>query len=61
MDSDYFVMLNCQFGSVTILMDEEGDEVAFFETKEDADFAAYENPLGKAYGWEVFCLGNGEF
>lgn len=58
-EADFFVMLHCQNGSATVMTDDQG-EVAFYETKEDADYAAFENMLGKAFGWEVFCMGNGE-
>jgi hypothetical protein len=43
-----------------VMMDEQGEEVAFFPSKEDAEVAAEENVLGRAFGWEVFCMGNGE-
>ena len=59
-EADFFVMLHLRNGDVTVMLDAKGEEVAFYETKEDADYAAFENPLGKAFGWEVFCMGNGE-
>ena len=57
---DYFVMLNCTGGRITPMTDSD-DNVAMFETIEEANEAARDNMLGEAYGFEVFCKGCGEF
>lgn len=59
-NADFFVMLHCQNGSATVMTDPDNGEVAFYPTKESADYDASCNLLGKAFGWEVFCMGNGE-
>jgi len=55
---EYFVMIRDQHGSAMIMMADE-DEVAFFETFEEADEAGAENLMAKACGHEVFRLGSG--
>jgi len=59
-EGDYFVMLNCQRGGITPMVDENGD-VEMFESFEEAKEVAEDNLLGMAFGFEVFCLGCGEF
>ena len=52
-DKDYFVMLihpNCGY---TPLMENE-DDIAKFQTNEDAVSAAINTSLGEVYGYEVF-------
>ena len=56
---DYFVMLNLQRGGITPMVDGD-DELALFETQEEAEASAKNNVLGDAFGYEVFCRGNGE-
>ena len=58
----FFVMLNhpvCQPLIMTVDSG-DGDDIAYFETKKDADISAQDNDLGDAFGYEVFQLGCGE-
>jgi len=59
-DSEYFVMLNLQRGGIAPMTFGEDDELALFDTKELAEEGARNNILGDAFGFEVFCRGNGE-
>jgi hypothetical protein len=59
--SDYFVMLNHQNGQIMPLISAgSDDEIAMFETAEEANEAGNRNLLGAAFGFEVFCRGYGE-
>jgi hypothetical protein len=55
---DYFVMLITQKSSFTPMMND--DEIAKYETLEDARTAARDNLLGYHFGYEIFCMGEGE-
>jgi hypothetical protein len=57
MEKDFFVMLNTQNGGYTPLM--EGDEIAKFETAEQAHDCAIQNLFGGHFGFEVFERGCG--
>lgn len=59
MDKDYFVMLTCQNGNITPMVENEY-ELATFQTAEEAASVAKQNILGKNFGYEVFCRGCGE-
>ncbi len=59
-NSEYFVMLNLQRGGISPMTLGEDDELALFETQEEAEASAKNNVLGDAFGFEVFCRGNGE-
>jgi hypothetical protein len=50
----FFVILNHPNGGVVPLVDEEGEQVATFDTADDAAEAVQENALGRAYGGKVF-------
>jgi len=61
-DKYYFVMfydINDVSGSFTPLMESNYD-IARFSTKEEAETEGFKNPLGKSFGFEVFCIGKGE-
>ena len=65
MSGDFFVMLDIQYAnkdemSHVPMVDEEGD-IEFYETMEAAKVVAEEQPLGVAFGFEVFEIGCGEF
>lgn len=60
MEDTYFVILYCQNGKPTVLMDEEGEELAIFGNKEAAKEAAWNNPLGFNFGYEIHEVGAGE-
>ena len=56
----YFVILNNQKEGVYLpLMEGDGKTLAVFETELCAEVAAFDNPLGKNLGFEVFELGGG--
>ncbi len=55
---DFFVMLNTQNSGITPLMNDD-DEIATFETASEAKKSGDENLLGKHFGFEVFCRGEG--
>lgn len=57
MKGDFFVMLNTQSGSYTPMMDDE--DIAKYETFEEAVSVAKQNPLGEHFGYEVFEIGCG--
>jgi len=54
----YFVMLHCQNGGITPMMQDE-DEIATYDSLEEACFAAEDNLLGFTFGFEVFKRGMG--
>ena len=59
-EKHYFVILNCQNGMVTPMV--QGDlqeELAMFEHEYEAIAAAENNMLGANFGFEVFELGGG--
>lgn len=59
--TDYFVMLNHQNGKIMPLISADSDDdIAMFETLEEANEACNRNLLGAAFGFEVFCRGCGE-
>ena len=60
MDDTYFVILFCQNGRATVLMDEAGEELALFNSKSEASGAAANNILGANFGYEVHEVGAGE-
>ena len=55
---DFFVMLYTQNGSFTPMMVDDYD-IAKYETEEEARLAAKDNPLGEAFGYEIFEIGIG--
>jgi len=57
---DYFVMLNLQRGGIAPMTYKDTDELAMFETQNEAEASAKENLLGDMFGYEVFCRGCGE-
>lgn len=59
MSDVYFVMLTTQSGRSIPMM--RNEEVAFYETIEDAKLDAQNNPLGASFGFEVFELGGGVY
>lgn len=58
-EKPYFVILNHQKEDVYLPMIDEDDKLAMYETYEAATTAGEQNPLGEAYGFEVFELGGG--
>ena len=42
------------------MMDESGDEIAAYHLITEARVAARGNPLGAHFGYEIFCIGDGE-
>lgn len=58
-NQSYFVMLLLPNGNSVPLMNNE--DMAFFESKEDAVEAARRNPLGRELGFEIFELGDGVY
>jgi len=58
--SNYFVMLEHPRGiPVPMTTGEYGEDIAWFELLDDAKEAAKNNPLGDAYGYEIFERGGG--
>lgn len=60
-ERNYFVMLEHPRGWPVPMIDSESayDDLAWFETEDDARRCARQNPLGEAYGFEVFERGGG--
>lgn len=60
---DFFVMLNCQNGGITPMIEDTEDtsenELATYNTEENARADAEDNMLGHAFGYEVFERGAG--
>lgn len=54
----YFVLLHKGSWPPLPLVD-ENENIAWFETEEEASNVASENPLGEAFGFEIFELGRG--
>lgn len=52
--SKFFVMLNVQDRVIKPMVCEDGDTVAIYDSREEAEHDAEENLLGNAYGFEVF-------
>jgi hypothetical protein len=61
-EDEFFVMLNHPNCSPLVMTDKDGDgdDIAYFDTKESAEASAKNNTLGHNYGYEVFQLGRGE-
>ena len=57
----FFVMLHIGENNYTPLMRAEFDTIAKFDTLDAAMTAGESNTLGKAYGFEVFEMGTGDF
>jgi hypothetical protein len=55
-DKEYFVMLSHPVMPTPLMWDED---VMYFSTGEEAAKEAEKNPLGNAFGYEVFKLGGG--
>lgn len=60
MKNRYFIMMYSQSGETAFPMATEEEHVAFFSTVEEARDAANEHFIASNFGYEVFCLGNGE-
>jgi len=58
MKKEFFVMLNTQDGGITPLVDDKED-LATFDTVEEATKGAKSSILGDAFGYEVFQTGYG--
>ena len=57
----YFVMLNCCSGGIVpLVVGDEHEELATFDTEDEAVAAGKDNTLGHHFGFEVFCTGCGE-
>lgn len=57
MKCKYFVILSCQNGKPTPLLSglEDFDtDIMLFDTEGDAAKAASSNPLGKAFGYQIY-------
>jgi hypothetical protein len=51
----FFVMLSLSNGNPTPLLNgTDDDDPEIFETREDAERAAHNNPLGQTFRWEVY-------
>ena len=59
MDKPYFVILFCQNGNVTPMVDDSG-ELSTYETRGAACADAGNNPLGAHFGFEIHEIGAGE-
>lgn len=57
MEELYFVMINQPSSRPSIMMQDDG--IAWYESIDQAVDAAESNGLASAYGYEVFCLGEG--
>lgn len=58
--SAFFVMLNHPNKRVVAIpMTDEDDEMAFFNSEEDARKACENNSFAQAFGYEIFELGTG--
>lgn len=55
-DKPYFVILNHQKDGLYLPLVDDDDRLAMFESEIDATVAGNENPLGNAFGFEVFVL-----
>lgn len=58
-EKPYFVILNHQKDGLYIPMVDDNNNLAMFASETDATVAGNENPLGNAFGFEVFELGGG--
>jgi len=59
MNGGFFVMLTTQSGGYTPLMSSKTDNIAQFETEEEARASAEDNVLGENFGYEIFERGCG--
>ncbi|MFA5311697.1 MAG: hypothetical protein WC375_00095 [Methanomassiliicoccales archaeon] len=57
-EKPYFVMLNSQDGKILPMINCE-EEISMYETTKDAIHDAEQNPLGHAFGFEVFDKNSG--
>lgn len=59
---NYFVMCFHPAKSITAIpmIENEDGDIAFFETEEEARDIARHNDFADAYGYEIFCMGEGE-
>jgi hypothetical protein len=62
MKMPYFIMLiNPNGEGAEPMMDSEKEnEVAFYSTKDEAQEVCHDHSWAQAFGYEIFCLGNGE-
>ena len=60
MEKEYFVMMYSQNGkSAMPIMDEELEEVFFWETEEEARQSMEKHHFAKNFGYEIFCMSDG--
>lgn len=56
---NFFVILYMQKNNYTHMSEGEDNDIAWFETEAEAVDAAKGHPLGHAFGYDVFEIGNG--
>lgn len=59
-EKPYFVILNHPSGDFLPLINDDGLSLSMYESEHEAMQAGNENPLGGAYGFEVFEIGDGK-
>ena len=57
MDKDFFIMINSQNNEYIIPMTDNNNEVALFETYNEAKEIADDHPMCDAFGYEIFRRG----
>jgi hypothetical protein len=60
MEKNYFIMLHTMDGGLIAMTQSDGETVALYATKEEAETAVDENVLAQFYGYEIFQRGYGE-
>jgi len=61
MKKRFFIMIYSQDGESALPMVEgDGNDVKFFDSKEDARIAGSEQICAQAFGFEIFEMGQGE-
>ncbi len=61
MRKDYFIMMSNQSGEAIFPIVDEDEDVMLFETHEAAHKLAEDHDFCKAFGYEIFCRGRGEY
>ncbi len=57
----YFIMISNQRGDYIFPMIDDNEDVVLFSTFELADAKAKDHMMCEAFGYEIFCRGQGEF
>ncbi len=58
-EKEYFIMMNNQDGSTILPIINDAENVKFFSTHAAAEKLAMDHSFCRAFGYEIFCRGEG--